>query len=222
MEGTGFVGKRRLSEFWSCPLEDLEWQNACRWSKPLKRQEVSSSDPNSFWLAAVAAAGTGVSLITLILTVLWRWWDSRSRVTITFVVGQRPDGASPTQDDEGLWINFAALNSSRTPLFPAEAYLQADDGRQLQPMYHTMPGWGAGVLQPGSPATYHYSMARVAEFLSTEGETSASLKFIVRDGAGERHEQGLTIRDIEAWAEGRQGREPLWTSHPWWRRLLGT
>ncbi len=183
---------------------------------------MGSLDQTSLWLAILAAAGTVVSLITLILTVLWRWWDSRLRVNISFVLSQRPDGASATPEDEGPWIHLNALNSSRTTLFPAEAYLQADDGRKLQPMYQTMPGWGEGVLQPSSPAMYYYSMARVAEFLMKDGETTTNLVFIVRDGTGDHHELGLTIRDIEVWAEGGEGREPLITSRPWWQRLPGT
>ena len=183
-------------------------------------QELSSSDPTSSGLALIAAAGTIVSLITLVLTALWRWRDSRIRVTITFVVRERPDGASPTQG-EGLWIGFKALNSSRTPLYPAEAYLQANDGKRLQPMYQTMPGWGADVLQPGSPAMYYYSMGGMAEFVSSEGgRETASLTFVVCDGTGKRHEQGLMMRDIGRWVEGRQGREPLKITRPWWRRLL--
>jgi hypothetical protein len=184
-------------------------------------QDMSSSDPTAFWFATVAAAGTVVSLITLMLTIIWRRLDSHVRMTITFAVGQRPDGASATEE-EGFWILFTALNNSSTPLFPAEAYLQAEDGRRLPPMYHTMPGWGEGVLQPRSPAMYYYAMARVAEFLSSGGKVTANAKFIVRDGTGTHHEQGLTIRDIEEWAEGRQGREPSMTSHPWWQRLRVT
>jgi len=69
---------------------------------------------------------------------------------------------------------------------------------------------------------YYYSMARVAEFLMKAGETTANLVFIVRDGTGDHHELGLTIRDIEVWAEGGEGREPLITTRPWWQRLVGT
>jgi len=150
-------------------------------------QGMGSSDSVSYFLAIVAAAGSVVSVITLVLTILWRHLDSRVRMTITFAVGQRPEGASETED-EGSWIRFTAVNNSSTPLFPAAAYLQAEDARQLEPMARTMPGWGVDILHPRSPAMYSYSMAKVAWFLSRGGKETASAKFIVRDGTGKHHE----------------------------------
>jgi hypothetical protein len=171
-------------------------------------------------LAVIAAGGTAVSLATLVLAFVWRRGDNRIRMTITFTVGERPAGASPGQG-KGLWIIFDALNSSpRATIFPAEAYLQADNGRRLPPMYHTMPGYGTDVLQPGSPAMYSYPMSKVAEFLQAGGEHSGNLVFVVRDGTGELHEQGVQIEDAERWAEGSRGPDPLPVQRPWWRRRL--
>ncbi len=169
-------------------------------------------------LAVIAAGGTAVSLVTLILAVVWRRRDSRIRMTITFTVGERPTNASPDQG-MGIWITFNALNSSpRATIFAAEAYLEAGDGRRLPPTYLTMPGYGADVLQPGSPAMYSYPMSKVAEFLQAGGEHSGKLVFVVRDGTGKLHEQGVLIKDAERWAEGSRGSDPLPVQRSWWRR----
>lgn len=189
-------------------------------------QEMRGSDPTSFLFAAVAAAGSVVSLITLGLTIVWRLRDRDIRMPITLALRQQsPNVGTLTQEEKDevrVWMDFTAVNDSSTPLYPAEAYLQAEDGRRLPTHHRTMPGWGVDVLHPRSPAHYYYSMARVAEFLSSSGKESAHLKFVVRDGTGKSHEQGLTIRDIEKWAEGRQGREPSLDPRHWWQRLMGT
>jgi hypothetical protein len=171
-------------------------------------------------LAVIAAGGTAVSIVTLVCTLWWRWMDNRISMTITFTVGEGPANASPDQD-KGLWIIFNALNSSpRATIYPAEVYLQADNGRRLPPMYRNMPGYGTDVLRPGSPATYSYPMSKVAEFLQAGGEHSGNLVFVVRDGTGELHEQKVQIEDDERLAEGSQGPDPLPVRRSWWRRLL--
>lgn len=172
-------------------------------------------------LAVIAAGGTAVSIFTLFLAIVWRRKDNRIRMTITFTVGERPANASPDQG-KGLWIIFNALNSSpRATIYPAEVYLQADNGRRLPPICQSMPGWGMDVLRPGSPAMCSYPMSKVAEFLQAGGEQSGNLVFVVRDGTGKFHEQGVQIEDAERWAEGLRGPDPLPVQRPWWRRVFG-
>lgn len=155
------------------------------------------------WSAAVA------TVLTLILVVAFRLWDSRTRMNIVFKVGEHPAGASETQE---RWIHLDAVNNSRMPLFPADAYLETGNGQRLQPMQQAIPGWGADVLQPGSPATYSYSMSQVAEFLMKQGfKSKAEITFVVRDGTGRRHEKRLVVTDLEIWARGGEGRQPLHT-----------
>jgi hypothetical protein len=55
---------------------------------------------------------------------------------------------------------------------------------------------------------YSYPMSKVAEFLQAGGEHSENLVFVVRDGTGELHEQGVQIEDAERWAEGSRGPDP--------------
>ncbi len=188
------------------------------------------------FLAVIAAEDTAVALATLVATLatlaatlatlifayVWRWRDSRILMTITFTVSGGPYDETP-DEDKVPWIKFNALNNSpRATIFAAEAYLEADDGRRFPPALLAMPGYGADVLQPGSPAMYSYPMAEVAKFLQAGGEHSGNLVFVVRDGTGELHEQGVQIKDAERWAEGSRGPDPLPVQRPWWRRLTGS
>lgn len=172
-----------------------------------------------YWLALVAAAGTIVSLITLVLTLLWRWSDNQTRVRITSGTGTHPGYVPP---DAAPHIYLSATNLSKMPLFPGDAYLEVYDGGQLRPRpeHRRIPGWGADILQPGSPIVYYFMVESVNRFLS-EGRNRipTKVKFVILDGTGKRHERQFKVNDVSAWAEGQQGNELL-TPLPWWHKVL--
>ena len=164
------------------------------------------------WLQVAAAFGTLVSLATLTLTVFFRIWDSRTRISIAFWVDEK----GPLTP-----LVFRVLNRSKTAVLIENAYLEYGDGEGQQQEFGRRWSYeGAVQIQPNFPLVMEEPLSVIAEILVRAGHKgTCETKFVVLDGTGKRHEKPIVLRGLEEWSKGDIGPHPIEPPRaPWYQR----
>jgi hypothetical protein len=150
-------------------------------------------------------------LITLTCIIGFRWWDSRTRLDITFWVDRT--------DSEEIFLVFRVINNSKTRLYISRGYLEYGDDQNLRLglsggagafSVGTYQGRERYQLPPKLPLRFDTAMVPLAKRLFDDRcEDPIRMTFVTLDGSGKRHEKSLLLRGLEQWAEERSGPGPV-------------
>jgi hypothetical protein len=144
------------------------------------------------WLVAV------VTVATLVCLIAFRIWDSRTYTEISIFMSRLSKDSPPK-------VLFQVVNKSKISLYLGEGQLLDEGGGRPIPIWDAKPGEVKPTFFKNYPIDVNIlrRMLRDREYKST-----ASLKFVVRDGTGKRHEQSVIVRGIDDLREGLQVTAP--------------
>ncbi len=166
--------------------------------------------------------GILVSTTTLLLIIGFRWWDSRTRLEITFQVVYGPD----RQGVNTMLLIFSVLNRSKWAVYISRGQLEPNDGALPFPFGDQT---ASTQLQPGLPENFREPLSVVASYLLNQGYSgTVPVRFVVWDGTREKHQKSILLQGVE-WSnvsdlkdltKAHHALKPIEPLRPWWRRVL--
>lgn len=151
-----------------------------------------------------------ISATTLILTLVLRWRDGRSRVKIEYHLGNdvprvwwQVSGTARRSDHETLLWFWVENRGTRAESL-SDAYIAVPGAEDLRPFSGGQPAMPSS-LEPGFPRVFNQSLQGVSRELINRGCTgTARVKLVIQLGRGKLHKKRIKIPDVEAMAEGRE------------------
>jgi hypothetical protein len=182
-------------------LQRLFGQSLANFEGRLALSRAMQIDP-----VQIAAFGTLISLTTLILTLYFRWRDSRTRLEITYVLAEHLGDVPPAWQKEttsyaplgvhGPSIVFRVLNKSSFAVTVSAAYLDLGGGEVVQREEGALPP--DRQLAPGRPFIGAVRMDAVIGRLVDLGYSGTpEIQLVVEDSLGKRYTKQVKIPNIE-------------------------
>lgn len=162
-----------------------------------------------------------VSLITLLLIIGFRWWDSRTRLEITFQYVYGPD----RQGVHTRLLMFSVLNKSKKAVYISRGYLEHDDGAPF--LFPFGEQTASSQLQPEEPKIFCEPLSGVAGFLLNQGYSgTVPVRFVVWDGRKKKRQKAIrllgverfNVADLKDLTKAHHTLKPIEPPRPWWRR----
>jgi len=159
-----------------------------------------------------------ISLLTACI-IGFRWWDSRTRLGITFWVDRT--------DPESTSLFFRVVNNSKAPLYLSRGVLEYGNDEYIE--LRVAGGGGAfGVgtyrgtrryqLPPNLPMAFVYPIETLAKCLLDKGcKDPIQLTFVTLDGTEKRYEKTILLMGLKEWSEEENGPDPE-VLLPWYQR----
>lgn len=159
-----------------------------------------SSSGQASWLQVAAAFGTLVSLFTLLLTIVFRVRDSRTRLKLTYSLGDPESPADRNllqlQLPQERAIFFRIRNASRTDILLTDIYLELS-GEHRMDLPHLVNLTVPSQSPPGFVAVGYHPLRALATTLKEEGYAGTThFKLVVYDGTGRSHKKQVEIPDL--------------------------
>lgn len=154
----------------------------------------------------IAAFGTLISLTTLILTMYFRWRDSRTRLEITYVLAEDiGDVPAAWREETASYapigvqnpsIVFRVLNKSKTAVTVSAAYIDLGGGEVVQREEGALPP--DRQLAPASTFVGAVRMDALIGRLTDLGYSGTpKIQLVVEDSLGRRYTKRVKIPNIE-------------------------
>lgn len=178
-----------------------------------------------FWLEAVAALGTIVSVFTLLVMFYFRWQDRRTRFRIAYKIVDPADASfDPWMRESGLGDFTAPLmlfrvdNKGSTTVLVSDPRLILRGGQTLRTFDAHNPFYPSH-MPPGFPLVLYRHMPSLAGELVAAGYSgTARIRFEIRDGSGKNHKKRVVIKRLEEWSS--EEYRALFTQVPRSREIL--
>ncbi len=158
--------------------------------------------------AWIAAFGTLISLLTLILNLYFRRRDTQSRIRISYQLGDNMPrewmeeaGIARTSPAVPV-VMFKVENMGAREESFSGAHIAVPGGRNVHPFSGGNPPMPSS-LKPGFPRYFSQSLQGVSHALVNEGYTgTARVELVIRLGTGKVHTKRIEIPEVEDKAQG--------------------